>query len=135
MEESELLQSITEMLMSFKFQTDINGFEYLRSAIVLCYQDEQLKNNISKKVYPMVAEMHNSNAQTVERGMRTAIENCYNCGGLLEINEVFGIVVYKNDFKWTNGEMISLFVEILKIQKQRQLLNEKLIQLKQEENK
>ncbi|MBE7073504.1 MAG: hypothetical protein E7379_00155 [Clostridiales bacterium] len=132
MDESEIVQSITEVLMSFKFQTDINGFEYLRSAILLCYQDEELKNNISKKVYPMVAEMHNSNAQTVERGMRTAIENCYNSGGLLEINEVFGLIVYKNDFKWTNGEMISLFVEILKIKEKRQLLNEKLLLLKGE---
>ena len=130
MAEQELTENITNMLISFKFQTDITGFEYLRSAIAVCFQEEQLKNHISTKIYPIVANLHCSTVQVVERAMRTAITNCYYIGGLLEINEICGVVVYKNDFKWTNGEVIALFVEILKMQQTRQSLNEKLQSVK-----
>lgn len=135
MDKHQLAQNVTNMLMLFKIQPDIMGFEYLRTAIILCYQDEELKNNISKKVYPLVAKFHNSTPETVERGMRTAVENCYNCGGLLEVNEICGLVVYKNNFKWTNGELICALVELIKLQEGRMLLNKKLKQLKDDKIK
>ncbi|MBQ8909257.1 MAG: sporulation initiation factor Spo0A C-terminal domain-containing protein [Clostridia bacterium] len=130
MDDGQLSQNITNLLMSFKVQPDIMGFEYLRTAVMLCYVDENLKNNISKKLYPMVAERCNSTAETVERGIRTAVENCFNCGGLLEINEKCGMVVYKNNFKWTNGEVISTLTELLRLDDVRRNLKLKLNQLK-----
>ena len=130
MDKEELEQCVTEMLMSFKMQPDIMGFDYLRSAIMLCYAEEDLKNNISKKVYPLVADIHNATPETVERGMRTAIENCFNCGGLLEINEKCGVVVYKNNFKWTNGETISLLTQLVRLKEGRENIRKKIEELK-----
>jgi two-component system response regulator (stage 0 sporulation protein A) len=132
MDSLELEHNVTNLLMAFKFQPDIMGFEYLRTAVILCYLDESLKNNISKKVYPLVADKHKATAETVERAMRTAVENCFNNGGLLEVNEKCGLIVYKNNFKWTNGEVISTLTELLKMQEKRQLFNEKFKELKQE---
>lgn len=126
MPKEELEQKVIDMLLSFKIQPEIMGFEYLRSAIMLCYENEELKNNISKKVYPMVAAMCNATPETVERGMRTAVENCFNCGGLLEINEKCGVVVYNNNFKWTNGEVICTLAQLIKIEEGREKLRKRL---------
>ncbi|MBO5394862.1 MAG: sporulation initiation factor Spo0A C-terminal domain-containing protein [Clostridia bacterium] len=127
----ELTNEITEMLLSFKVQPEIMGFEYLRTGIKLCFEDDSLKNNITKKLYPKVAEIFNSSPETVERAMRTAVENCYNCGGLLEVNEQCGLVVYKNDFKWTNGEMITTLVELIKLKETRKAIENKLKELEE----
>ena len=132
MNTQQLTQKVTDMLLSFKMQSDIMGFEYLRSAIVMCYQDTNLTNNISKKVYPLVAEIYHSTPETVERGMRTAVENCFNSGGLLEINEVCGFIIYKNNFKWTNGELISTLTELLRLQELRSSIEKQFVKLKAE---
>lgn len=127
----ELEECVTNMLMSFKIQSDIMGFEYLRTAIILCYENDELKNNISKKVYPLVAKKHNSSPETVERGIRTAIENSYHCGGLLEINELCGFIVYTNGFKWTNGELISTLAELVRLKESRHNFNDKVEKLRE----
>ena len=122
--EDELSLEITNILLGFKIQPDVMGFEYLRTGIRLCFDDESLKKNITKKLYPLVAQIHGTTAETVERGMRTAIENAYYGGGLLEINERCGIIVYNNDFKWTNGETIFTLVELIKLKIKRNKIEE-----------
>ena len=121
--DNELTSQITDMLLSFKVKPDNIGFDYLRTGIKLCFEDWSLKNNITKKLYPQVAVLHSTSAETVERGIRTAIENAYNNGGLLEINEQCEFIVYNNDYKWTNGEMISILVELIKLKRTREEIN------------
>ena len=125
----EYTNEITDMLLSFKVQPEITGFEYLRTGIRLCLEDDSLKNNITKKLYPKVAEIYNASPEIVERAMRTAVENCYNCGGLLEVNEQCGLVVYNNDFKWTNGEMITTLVELIKLKATRKEIAKRMKEL------
>lgn len=134
MAEEELEQKVIDMLLAFKIQPDIMGFDYLKSAIMMCYQQEGLKNNISKKIYPMVAKSYNATPETVERGMRTAVENCFNCGGLLEINEKCGRVVYNNNFKWTNGEVICTLAQLIKIEEGREKIKRRMEELKTQHN-
>lgn len=131
MNADDLTNEITDLLLAFKVQPEVMGFDYLRTGIKLCYQDSSLKNNITKKLYPQVAEIYNTTPGTVERDMRTAIENSYNCGGLLEVNEKCGMIVYNNDFKWTNGEMITILCELIHLKKIREKLDEHLEGLKQ----
>ena len=121
---------VVDMLLSFKIQPDIIGFDYLKSAIMLCYDQEDLKNNISKKIYPMVAQLYNATPENVERSIRTAVENCFNSGGLLEINEKCGLVVYNNNFKWTNGEVICTLAQLIKIEEGRENMRKILEQRK-----
>ena len=127
----DLFNEITDILLAFKVQPEIMGFDYLREGIRLCYQDSTLKNSITKKLYPKIAEKFGTTAETVERGMRTAVENSYNNGGLLEVNEKCGLIVYNNDFKWTNGEMITLLCELIRLKEIRERLDEQLENLKQ----
>ena len=64
---------------------------------------------------PQVAKEFNVTGSIVERCMRTAIDNAYKNGGLLGINNFYNKVVYKNDYKLTNAELISLIVENVRL--------------------
>lgn len=127
----DLLNEITDMLLAFKVQPEVMGFDYLRVGVQLCYEDESLKNNLTKKLYPKVAQIFATTPETVERDMRTAIENSYNNGGLLEVNEFCGEIVYNNDFKWTNGEMISTMVALIRLRETRAKLEKHFESLKE----
>ena len=127
----DLYNEITDMLLAFKVPPEIMGFDYLREGIFLCYHDSSLKNNITKQLYPQIAKKFSTTAETVERGMRTAVENSYNSGGLLEVNEKCGMVVYKNDFKRTNGEMMTTIVALIKLKETRQQIEVKLQKMAQ----
>ena len=115
----KLKNQITDMLLAFKIQPEVQGFEFLRCGIGLCYENNEMKNNITKLLYPSVAQIYHTTAETVERGIRTAIDNAFLSGGLLEINEMCQMIVYNNDFKWTNSELISTLVELIKLKELR----------------
>ena len=49
------------------------GFDYLCTAIRLIKEDRLYKLNITKKLYPKIAEMFNDTPSRVERAMRHSI--------------------------------------------------------------
>lgn len=114
MKKEELYEDITNILMSLKMQPEITGFEYLREGIGLCCQDKKYLNSITL-VYSQLAKNHKTTPLIVERSIRTAIENAYINGGILGLNELYDTIVYNNDFKPTNGELILTIVDIIKL--------------------
>ena len=86
------------------------GYGYLKTAIMLACENPELVKNITTQLYVLVAEQYNVNPKSVERNIRTTIDSAYREGDLLEINSIYGNVIYKNDFKLSNGELISLLM-------------------------
>ena len=108
-------QKVTNLLLNFKFQPNMVGFDYLRRAVLYCYESNQNAANITTKLYPMLAKEFNTRAASIERGMRMSIDNAYVSGGLLTLNDYYGSIVYTNKFKFSNSEIISILVEIIKL--------------------
>lgn len=50
------------------------GFDYLATAIMLLKEDREYKLNITKKLYPKIAELFNDTPNKVERAMRHSIQ-------------------------------------------------------------
>lgn len=75
--------------------------------------DSMLINNITKKLYPNVAEAYDSSASKVERAIRHAIDVAWSRGKIENINKVFGFKVYSANDKPTNGEFIALVADKL----------------------
>ena len=98
------------------------GYEYLKTSIIFACQDKQLLTNITTKLYIKVAEQFGVNSKSVERNIRTVVDSAYQVGDLLEINSIYGKIVYKNDFKLSNGELISLIATKIQYDAKRQLL-------------
>ncbi len=68
-------------------------------------------NNITKKLYPSIADKFDTSSSKVERAIRHAIEVAWNRGKIENINSIFGIKVYTANDKPTNGEFIALVAD------------------------
>lgn len=94
----------------------IKGYQFLREAVKLSVSKPDMINNITKKLYPSIAESFNTTASKVERAIRHAIEVAWNRGKIENINTIFGIKIYAKGEKPTNGELIALIADKLMIE-------------------
>ena len=94
----------------------IKGYQYLRHAVKLAINEPDLVNNITKKLYPSVAEYFSTTPSKVERAIRHAIEVAWSRGKIENINAIFGIKIYGKSDKPTNGELIALVADKMVIE-------------------
>lgn len=91
------------------------GFDYLREAVKLCLIDEKMINSITDKLYPKLADKFKTSSEIIERNMRNAVDSAYKSGGLLNLNQFFSVLIYKQNYKMSNSEFISIIVEKIKL--------------------
>lgn len=107
----ENFEYLTKLLINMGITPDKLGFEYLRKAILMAVNDPTYLQAVTKRLYPDIAKDYGVKPRDVERCIRFAIGYSYNCGGLLEINNLYKSVVYKNDYKTTNSELIGIIAD------------------------
>ena len=76
----------------------------------------EIINKITKELYPNIATKYETSASKVERAIRHAIEVAWNRGRIENINSLFGVKVYSNNEKPTNGEFIALVADKMLIE-------------------
>lgn len=108
-----LEERITKIFISVGIPPHIKGYQYLREAIKLSIEDPDIINSITKRLYPGVAERFDTSPSKVERAIRHAIEVGWNRGKIENINSLFGVRVYSQNEKPTNGEFIALVADKL----------------------
>lgn len=64
--EKTLRSKIKEELKSLKYNYSYKGTKYLEETIYLLYKKGYEKDNLSKDIYPIIAEKYNSKIQTVK---------------------------------------------------------------------
>ena len=111
----DIYNEVTKIMISFKIPFGFSGFDYLRKAILMCIEDEDLMTEVTNKLYPRLAKIFDTNQLHIERNIRSAIEKAYELDGLLALNEHCMQIVYKNEYKFTNSEMIYMIIEIVKL--------------------
>ncbi len=126
MDEEKIYEQATNILLELKIQPEMLGFDYLRKSIELCVLDEDLINNITTKLYPMVGKYFSVKSSIIERCIRNAINQSYKSKGLLGLNNVYNTIIYKNDYKPSNSELISIIVEKIKLDLLKDNLNSQL---------
>lgn len=91
------------------------GYRYLCRAVELVLEHPDWMDRMTEKLYPTIAEEYGSTSQRVERSMRYAVENAFDCGDLREIERVFGYTVDKEKGKPSNREYIARMADSLRI--------------------
>jgi len=86
----------------------IKGYQFLREAVKQSVRIPSMINNITKQLYPAIAEKFNTSPSKVERAIRHAIEVAWSRGKIENINSIYGIKVFSKGEKPTNGELIAL---------------------------
>ena len=106
-----LEEKITNIFITVGIPAHIKGYQFLREAIKMAIDSPDIINSITKKLYPQIAEKFETSASKVERAIRHAIEVAWNRGKIENINTLFGVKVYSNNEKPTNGEFIALVAD------------------------
>lgn len=94
----------------------IKGYQFLREAVKQSVRSPEMINNITKQLYPAVAEKFGTSPSKVERAIRHAIEVAWSRGKIDNINSIYGIKVFSKGEKPTNGELIALVSDKMMIE-------------------
>lgn len=114
--QKQLDERITNIFITVGIPAHIKGYQFLREAIKMAIDSPEIINSITKKLYPSIADKFDTSASKVERAIRHAIEVAWNRGKIENINNLFGIRVYGNNEKPTNGEFIALVADKMLIE-------------------
>lgn len=109
-------EKISNIFITVGIPAHIKGYQFLREAIKMAIENPEIINSITKKLYPSIAGKYDTSASKVERAIRHAIEVAWNRGKIENINNLFGVRVYSNNEKPTNGEFIALVADKMLIE-------------------
>ncbi len=107
---------ITDMLINTGIQPHLSGFDYLRTAVALGYDDKDYVYKMTKKLYPELAKEYNTTPPRVERCIRHAIEQAFVIMDIHVMEKIFGNLTDFNKGKVTNATFIAVLIERLKQQ-------------------
>ena len=114
MDDLEIL--VTEVIHQIGVPAHIKGYHYLREAIILSIQDNEMINSVTKVLYPTVAKKFKTTSSRVERAIRHGIEVAWDRGDVDVLNSFFGYTVHTGRGKPTNSEFIAMIADRLRLQ-------------------
>lgn len=112
--------SISKMLHELGMPSHIKGYQYIREAISMVYDNPLMVGGITKELYPELASRFDTTVSRVERAIRHAIEVSWNRGNWDFMEEVFGHSVDIDKAKPTNSEFIVTLADKLRLEYARQ---------------
>lgn len=114
-DEPDLQMMVTLIIHQIGVPAHIKGYHYLRESILLCVDDHEMINSVTKLLYPTVAKHFNTTSSRVERAIRHAIEVAWDRGDVDTLNQYFGYTVHNLRGKPTNSEFIALIADKLQL--------------------
>ncbi len=111
-----LEMQITEIIHQIGVPAHIKGYQYLRDAILMAIEDDQIINAVTKRLYPAVAKKHATTSSRVERAIRHAIEVAWDRGDVDVLNSYFGYTIHNSRGKPTNSEFIAMIADKFRLQ-------------------
>lgn len=112
---SNLQVSISKMLHNLGIPSHIKGYQFLRDAVHLVFENPDMIGGITKELYPELAEKYNTTVSRVERAIRHAVEVSWNRGDLKLMETIFGHSVDIDKAKPTNSEFIVTIADKLRL--------------------
>ncbi len=105
---------ISVLLSRMGISASIKGYHFIRKAVMMAVEDQDVLVGITKGLYPDIAKMYRTTASKVERAIRHAIESAWKKNGPQVYFEVAG---YLPAEKPTNGQFIAALSEYFRIQR------------------
>ena len=111
-----LEHDVTKILHDIGIPAHIKGYTFLRQAIMDVYNNPTYLGQITKSLYPDIANKYHSSTARVERAIRHAIEAAWDRGNVDCLDSNFGYTISADKAKPTNSEFIALIADKLKIE-------------------
>ena len=103
---SNLQVSISKLLHDLGIPSHIKGYQFLRDAVNMIFDNPDMIGGITKELYPELASKYNTTVSRVERSIRHAVEVSWNRGDIKLMENIFGHSVDIDRAKPTNSEFI-----------------------------
>ena len=114
-EDRNLEKDVTDMIHEIGVPAHIKGYHYLREAIIMCVEDVEMLNSITKVLYPTIADNFQTTPSRVERAIRHAIEVAWSRGRMETLDGLFGYTINTGKGKPTNSEFIALIADKIRL--------------------
>lgn len=102
---------ISDTLLDVGINPGLLGWDYLKVGVEIVYNDRDYLRNMTKGLYPKIAQQVGSTPSRVERAIRHAIDSAFNNMAEDTRKKYFGNVVSMNSGKVTNTTFIAVIVE------------------------
>ena len=107
---------VTNVIHEIGVPAHIKGYQYLREAIIMVVNNIDIINQITKQLYPEIAEKYHTTPSRVERAIRHAIEVAWGRGEPAVVENIFGYTVSASKGKPTNSEFIAMIADKLRLE-------------------
>lgn len=111
----DLESQVTKIIHQLGVPAHIKGYQYLRCAILMVIEDNDIINSVTKVLYPGVAKKYSTTSSRVERAIRHAIEVAWDRGDLETLNYYFGYTIDNCRGKPTNSEFIAMIADNIRL--------------------
>ena len=111
----DMESQVTKIIHQIGVPAHIKGYQYLRTAILMTIDDNDIINSVTKILYPSVAKQYQTTTSRVERAIRHAIEVAWDRGDVDTLNSYFGYTIQNNRGKPTNSEFIAMIADNLRL--------------------
>ena len=116
LENRDVQIQVTKLLHALGIPSHIKGYQLIRSAILMVYENPGFIGGITKELYPDLSIKFNTSVQRVERAIRHAIEVSWLRGDIDLMDEIFGHSVDIDRAKPTNSEFIVTIADKLRLE-------------------
>ena len=107
---------ITNIMHSMCIPANLKGYYYIRDAIKMVVNDVEYISEVTKMLYPEIAEKYKTLSSKVERAIRTAISITFERGNIEELSKYFDAKYFESDKKPKNSEFIANIAEKVKFE-------------------
>ncbi len=115
-EKDNLEALVTNVIHEVGVPAHIKGYQFLREAIIMVVNDINIINQITKELYPDIAEKFGTTPSRVERAIRHAIEVAWGRGDPKTVEGIFGYTISADKGKPTNSEFIAMIADKLRLE-------------------
>ena len=107
---------VTNVIHEVGVPAHIKGYQYLREAIMMVVNNIDIINQITKQLYPDIANKYATTPSRVERAIRHAIEVAWTRGQTETVESIFGYTISAAKGKPTNSEFIAMIADKLRLE-------------------
>ena len=107
---------VTNVIHEVGVPAHIKGYQYLREAIIMVINDIDVINQITKCLYPQIANKFHTTPSRVERAIRHAIEVAWGRGEQKTVENIFGYTISAAKGKPTKSEFIAMISDKLRLE-------------------
>lgn len=115
-EQAIVEKMIAKRLTEIGVPAHYKGYRYLKDAISMVVGNPELLDQVTKALYPSVAERNSTSAGKVERAMRHAIETAWSRGDVDVLHRTFGYSVDASRGRPTNSSFIAKLADQVRLE-------------------